>query len=105
MPVTNPGIGASNVGLAGLMKACGAGSKRGRNTHVVRVNICALASTEPSPKMATKPTTPSRSAFKVILPSPSGWSQCILPEDHKGKEFESVNIVKMDSTPRRNAVC
>jgi len=67
----NLGIGVSNIGLASLMKACGARSKRRRNTYIIRVNTCALASTKPSPKMAIKPITPSRSAFKVILLLPS----------------------------------
>jgi hypothetical protein len=58
------------------MRAWGAGIKRGKKIHLERVETWAFARTEPSPKMAKKPTMSSWRALKFMEPSSWGWSQC-----------------------------
>jgi hypothetical protein len=76
MPVTEPATGSRLTGRVGLMRAWGAGIKRGRKIHLERVETWAFARTEPSPKMAKKPTMSSWRARKLMVPSSWGWSQC-----------------------------
>lgn len=75
MPDTVPSAGSRLSGLVGLMSACGAGINRGRKIHFDSVDTWAFASTEPSPKMARKPTMSSWRALRSMDPSFPGCSQ------------------------------
>jgi len=67
-PVTLPGTDSSLTGRVGLIMACGAGIRRGRKIHLERVDTWALASTEPSPRMARNPTMSSCSSLRELTP-------------------------------------